>query len=40
LRSVLKGVLADHLGLTSDALARAVFPDTAEVAAMKGLIAA
>jgi len=40
LRSVLKGVLADHLGLANEALARAVFPDTAGVAPMKGLVAA
>ena len=40
LRAVLKGVLADHLGLSADVLARAVFPDTLGVAPMKGLIAA
>ncbi|THD48969.1 MAG: DUF1501 domain-containing protein [Bradyrhizobium sp.] len=40
LRAVLKGVLADHLGLSSEVLARAVFPDTIGVAPMKGLIAA
>jgi len=40
LRAVLKGVLADHLGLSSDVLARSVFPDTLGVAPMKGLIAA
>jgi len=40
LRAVLKGVLAEHLGLSADALARAVFPDTLGVAPMKGLIAA
>jgi uncharacterized protein (DUF1501 family) len=39
-RAVLKGVLADHLGLSSQALARAVFPDTLGVAPMTGLIAA
>ena len=39
-RAVLKGVLSDHLGLSADALARAVFPDTLGVAPMKGLIAA
>jgi uncharacterized protein (DUF1501 family) len=33
-------VLADHLGLSADVLARAVFPDTLGVAPMKGLIAA
>jgi len=40
LRAVLKGVLVDHLGLSVDVLARAVFPDTLGVAPMKGLIAA
>jgi uncharacterized protein (DUF1501 family) len=40
LRAVLKGVLADHLGLSAEALARSVFPDTIGVAPMKGLIAA
>jgi len=40
LRAVLKGVLADHLGLSADALARAVFPDTLGVRPMGGLIAA
>jgi uncharacterized protein (DUF1501 family) len=39
LRAVFKGVLADHLGLSNDVLARAVFPDTMGVAPMKGLIA-
>jgi uncharacterized protein (DUF1501 family) len=40
LRAALKGVLADHLGLSSEVLARNVFPDTIGVAPMKGLIAA
>jgi len=40
LRAALKGVLADHLGLSAEALARSVFPDTLGVAPMKGLIAA
>jgi len=40
LRAMLKGVLADHLGLSADVLARAVFPDTLGVAPMKGLVAA
>jgi uncharacterized protein (DUF1501 family) len=40
LRAVLKGVLADHLGLSADVLAKAVYPDTANVPLMKGLIAA
>jgi uncharacterized protein (DUF1501 family) len=40
LRAVIKGVLADHLGLSPATLARSVFPDTLGVAPMKGLIAA
>jgi len=40
LRAVLKGVLAEHLGLSAEVLARAVFPDTLGVAPMKGLVAA
>ena len=40
LRAVLKGVLAEHLGLSTEALARSVFPDTLGVAPMKGLVAA
>src|SRR5271168_1567290 len=40
LRAVLKGVLADHLGLSADALARSVFPDTIGVQPMGGLVAA
>ncbi len=40
LRAVLKGVLADHLGLSATTLAQSVFPDTLGVAPMKGLIAA
>ena len=39
LRAVLKGVLADHLGLSAQTLADKVFPDTIGVAPMKGLIA-
>ncbi|MGD0641321.1 MAG: DUF1501 domain-containing protein [Roseiarcus sp.] len=39
LRAVLKGVLADHLGLSADTLASAVFPDTLGVKPMGGLIA-
>jgi len=38
LRSVLKGVLADHLGLGERALAQAVFPDSAAAKPMQGLI--
>ena len=40
LRAVLKGVLADHLGLSAETLASAVFPDTLGVRPMGGLIAA
>ena len=40
LRAVLKGVLADHLGLSSSVLAQAVFPGTTGLRPMKGLIAA
>ena len=39
LRAVLKGVLADHLGVPDRALAETVFPDSAAVAAMRGLVA-
>jgi uncharacterized protein (DUF1501 family) len=39
LRAVIKGVLADHLGLSERALAEAVFPDSAAAKPMKGLIA-
>jgi uncharacterized protein (DUF1501 family) len=39
LRAVVKGVLADHLGLGERALAEAVFPDSAMAKPMKGLIA-
>jgi uncharacterized protein (DUF1501 family) len=39
LRAVLKGVLADHLGLSAQTLAQQVFPDTLGVAPMKGLLA-
>jgi uncharacterized protein (DUF1501 family) len=40
LRAVLKGVLAEHLGLSATTLARSVFPDTLGVRPMSGLIAA
>ena len=40
LRSVLKGVLADHLGLSPAVLAQAVFPGTVALRPMRGLIAA
>jgi uncharacterized protein (DUF1501 family) len=39
LRAVIKGVLADHLGLSERVLADAVFPGSATVKPMKGLIA-
>lgn len=38
LRAVLKGVLAEHLGIGERALADSVFPDSAAVRPMKGLI--
>ena len=39
LRAVLKGVLADHLGLSPAVLAQAVFPGTQTLRPMRGLIA-
>ena len=39
LRGVLKGVLADAFGLSPKTLAEAIFPDSAAVAPMRGLIA-
>jgi len=38
LRAVLKGVLGDHLGIPSGALATKVFPDSAAVAPLTGLL--
>jgi uncharacterized protein (DUF1501 family) len=38
LRAVIKGVLADHLGLSERALAQTVFPDSAAARPMTGLI--
>lgn len=38
LRAVFKGVLHDHLGVSERVLADAVFPDSAAVKAMKGLL--
>ena len=38
LRAVIKGVLRDHLGLAERVLAEAVFPDSAPVKGMKGLV--
>jgi uncharacterized protein (DUF1501 family) len=39
LRGVIKGVLADHLGLSGGVLARDVFPDSQAVAPVRGLVA-
>ena len=39
LRAVLKGVLAEHLGLSRTALGTAVFPDSSAVQPLRGLIA-
>jgi uncharacterized protein (DUF1501 family) len=39
LRAVIKGVLADHLGLSERVLAQTVFPDSAAAKPMKGLVA-
>jgi uncharacterized protein (DUF1501 family) len=38
LRAVLKGVLADHLGISESVLASTVFPDSAATPPMQGLI--
>jgi uncharacterized protein (DUF1501 family) len=38
LRAVIKGVLHDHLGLSERVLAETVFPDSAAVKAIKGLV--
>jgi uncharacterized protein (DUF1501 family) len=38
LRGVIKGVLRDHLGLSEQVLAHAVFPDSAAVKPMPGLV--
>src|SRR6266568_9196945 len=38
LRAVLKGLLQDHLGIASGVLASSVFPDSAPVKTMKGLV--
>lgn len=40
LRALFKGVLAGHLGLAPDVLARQIFPDSAAVAPMSGLVRA
>jgi len=39
LRAVIKGVLRDHLGLAERVLAETVFPDSAPVKPIKGLVA-
>ena len=38
LRAVLKGVLHDHLGVAERVLAQTVFPDSAPVKPMQGLV--
>jgi uncharacterized protein (DUF1501 family) len=40
LRSLFKGVLADHMGVSQAALQSSIFPDSGSVAPMKGLIRA
>ncbi|HEX5232415.1 MAG TPA: DUF1501 domain-containing protein, partial [Bradyrhizobium sp.] len=39
LRAVVKGVLRDHLGLSEQVLAKTVFPDSAAVKGIQGLLA-
>ena len=38
LRAVLKGILRDHLGIGETVLAKNVFPDSAQVKPMQGLV--
>jgi uncharacterized protein (DUF1501 family) len=38
LRAVIKGVLRDHLGIAERVLAEMVFPDSAQVKGMQGLV--
>ena len=38
LRAVIKGVLSDHLGISENALASSVFPDSAMAKPMRGLV--
>ncbi len=38
LRSVIKGILGDHLGVTQSALSAQIFPGSADVAALNGLV--
>jgi uncharacterized protein (DUF1501 family) len=40
LRSLFKGVLAEHMGIPASALNSVVFPDSGTVVAMNGLIRA
>lgn len=40
MRAMFKGVLRDHLGITDAALARTVFPDSAQLPAMRDLLRA
>lgn len=40
LRSVLKGVLRDHLGVPEGALAGTIFPASTDIAALDGLLGA
>ena len=39
LRAVIKGVMRDHLGIAERVLAESVFPDSAAVKPMQGLVA-
>lgn len=39
LRAVMKGVMADHLGLSASVLAESIFPDSGGVKPMAGLVA-
>ena len=38
LRALVKGVLADHLGLSAEVLRKTVFPGSDTVAPMRGLV--
>jgi uncharacterized protein (DUF1501 family) len=38
LRGIMKGLLADHLGLAANTLSERVFPDSQDVKPMQGLI--
>jgi uncharacterized protein (DUF1501 family) len=39
LRAIIKGVLSDHLGISERVLAQTVFPESARVKPMSGLVA-